>query len=381
LKSQDYKSSRLKKILDVEKQYRYWPKVKKYYFAGRFYTPRPTLMLFNITNRCNSRCVMCNIWLKQNKEHSDLSLDEVKYVFNDSFIRENIDNVWLSGGEPVLREDLAEIASIILGSCTRLETLNIASNGLNPDLVMRRVREVQEVLEGSGVELVVQVSLDGIGETHDKIRNISGAYEKAERTIEELKELKERNVLELILNCVVQPENAHQLNDIHEYAKSSGLHILFSPVAVAGGYYDNVSKTDKLVFNEEQKNAVISFMEELADGDHTPVGYFYRSNINILKGGRRTRRCVSNYLAVYIEYDGSIGLCPYSGTDLKCGQILEQPLKSVWYSRKTHVLKTCIERERCPTCTLSCTLGCEAGLKESLAFFNSHLAGLRNQGI
>ena len=66
----------------------------------------PKSLIFPITYRCDSRCVMCSIWEK--KPRQEMSLDELERAFSDNLFR-RIQNVNITGGEPTLRKDLSDL--------------------------------------------------------------------------------------------------------------------------------------------------------------------------------------------------------------------------------------------------------------------------------
>lgn len=87
----------------------------------------PKVMIFPVTYNCNARCCMCNIWKSQNKD--DISLIEIKKVFSDEVICENLESVNLTGGEPLLRKDLLQIIRTIIYYCKKLKVITLNTNG------------------------------------------------------------------------------------------------------------------------------------------------------------------------------------------------------------------------------------------------------------
>ncbi|MFL5804309.1 MAG: radical SAM protein, partial [Roseiflexaceae bacterium] len=152
---------------------------------------RPFSMILVVTRRCNSRCKMCFIW--QEKKSPMLSLDQYRQIFREPL--PSIRALALSGGEPTLRADLAEIWAIARPALPRLEYGLLATSGLNVQRTLDHVEKIMQQIErdpGRMKWFEVQVSLDGIDETHDHVRGIAGFFTRVQRTLAGLAELRQR---------------------------------------------------------------------------------------------------------------------------------------------------------------------------------------------
>lgn len=128
--------------------------------------PGPTQAILAVTYRCNARCGMCDIW---RKEH----LPEVEPSFY-YHLPPSLREINLSGGEPFLRDDLEKIVAVITERLPRVRIL-ISSNGLLADRIARLAPALRKI----NPRLGLRVSIDGFAETHDRIRGIPGAHERA----------------------------------------------------------------------------------------------------------------------------------------------------------------------------------------------------------
>lgn len=136
----------------------------------------PLAMSFVITDRCNSRCLTCNIGARYLDDPSvadgELSLDEYHRLFP------HIGRpgwVTFSGGEPLLRPDFVAVVSE-LARVVRPQVINIPTNAT---LVERTLAAVARILDGLGrSQLVVNLSLDGVGAVHDRLRGFPGNFER-----------------------------------------------------------------------------------------------------------------------------------------------------------------------------------------------------------
>ncbi len=162
----------------------------RWYFGFRYkllrkkpFTP-PTLNLL-VTLRCDMRCRHCFLWerLEAPADARELSLGEIEAMARTM---DPLFSLVLSGGEPFLRNDLAEIARSF-HEHTRVKVLTVLTGGQMSgrilDVTRQILRRCPEML------VAVGVSLDGVGPRHDEIRRKAGAFDRAVRTVGMLKEL------------------------------------------------------------------------------------------------------------------------------------------------------------------------------------------------
>jgi Fe-coproporphyrin III synthase len=128
------------------------------------------LFLF-VTSRCNSKCRTCFYASELNKK-DDMKFEEIEKISRTAPI---FDKLWLSGGEPFLRKELPEIIEAFYRN-NKVKSINLPTNGLLAD----RIDEVTGQLLDKCPELTIHLnfSLDGLGETHDRVRGVPGSFKK-----------------------------------------------------------------------------------------------------------------------------------------------------------------------------------------------------------
>ena len=134
-----------------------------------------------VTSRCNSLCRTCFYWDQLNK-NQDLSFDQIKTV---SETAPEFGKLWVSGGEPSMREDLDEIICTFYRN-NKIHTLNFPTNGLLPDNLDRIVGRVLKDCPNLTVDL--NFSIDGLANTHDTIRGVPNNFVKTLATMERMKQ-------------------------------------------------------------------------------------------------------------------------------------------------------------------------------------------------
>jgi len=167
----------------------------------------PMNLTFSITYRCNSRCRTCNAWKKRSEE---LSLQEWDKVF--ASLGRAPYWVTFSGGEPMLRADVVEIVERAYERC-RPAIINIPTNGLLTDRIVEQTAAIVEACQKS--QVIVNLSLDGWGEEHDRIRNVPGNFRRAMETYRGLRELDAPN-LTLGIHTVVSRYNVETVPRLYE---------------------------------------------------------------------------------------------------------------------------------------------------------------------
>ena len=140
---------------------------------------RPKVLQLPVTNRCNSRCLTCNIW--KIAEKTDCNADVLQSVLKNPFFQK-IEVVGVNGGEPSLYSGIEKLVSALF-VLKRLKRIHIISNGMNGKLLLDKLAKITALCDTHHVKLYLTVSVDGIGSVHDAVRGISGAFEKTIQTV------------------------------------------------------------------------------------------------------------------------------------------------------------------------------------------------------
>jgi MoaA/NifB/PqqE/SkfB family radical SAM enzyme len=172
----------------------------------------PIHLILFVTDRCNARCGTCFYWQNLNRGCA-LELPQVEAI-----ARSFGEIVWLdiSGGEPFLRKDLPAVCHTFARQ-NRVRFINIPTNGIQTDQIVSLVAEI--LAGGDGFQLNIAVSLDGVGETHDRIRGVPGNYGKAVATLAELRRLRrDQPRLSVSVVTTLMAGNAEDVKQLLEMA-------------------------------------------------------------------------------------------------------------------------------------------------------------------
>jgi MoaA/NifB/PqqE/SkfB family radical SAM enzyme len=170
----------------------------------------PLNLTISVSYRCNSRCKTCNVWQRPN---DDFTIEE----YNKTFESVGRDAFWFtfSGGEPTLRKDLPDMVAAAYNHC-RPGIINIPTNGIQDKIIPGRIEKVLQAAPTS--EVIINLSLDGVGEKHDIVRGVKGNFERAMRTYAGLKALKGRyKNFTLGVHTVISNFNIDEFDNIHAF--------------------------------------------------------------------------------------------------------------------------------------------------------------------
>ena len=106
----------------------------------------PRFAIVAVLDRCDAKCVMCNIWKEHQRDETSLS------YFNT--LPESLRSVNVTGGEPFMRQDLAEVIRIIDKRCHHPRIL-ISSNGFNTKKILNKTEEILGINRRVGFRLSV----------------------------------------------------------------------------------------------------------------------------------------------------------------------------------------------------------------------------------
>ncbi len=164
-----------------------------------------SLVILFVTSKCNSKCRTCFYWSSLNQQ-GDLSFDEMRRL---SESMPPFQDLWVSGGEPFMREELAEIIHTFHLN-NQVRSVRIPTNGLLRSAVLETTERILK--ESPGLDLEIDFSLDGFSSTHDHIRGVPGGFEKTIETIGAIHPLRDRNKrLTIKATSVICAENYSEI--------------------------------------------------------------------------------------------------------------------------------------------------------------------------
>ena len=315
----------------------------------------PKSLIFPVTYRCDSRCLMCSIWEKDRRQ--EMSLEELEAAFSDNLFRK-IQNVNITGGEPTLRKDLSQVVRLIINKMPKLGKITLTSNGLNTDRVVTSSAEISGICSESDIDFLVGISLDGVGKVHDEIRNVPRAFERTSETILRIRELQQRphNKMRLSVNCTITRKNLYDLENVIDWCSGHSVYVNFIIAEFSENFYSNKDVEERLRIEGEDKAYFISFLEKLA-GEKSLFNlsaYFHHDMLEIIKNNKaRTVPCIYGFDGFAFDIYGDLYYCILWD---KIGNCLDESCSSLYYDPKNVLYRKKSLREKCAKCATSCML-------------------------
>jgi MoaA/NifB/PqqE/SkfB family radical SAM enzyme len=309
----------------------------------------PLMLPLNLTitpsPRCNSRCVTCNIWKKQADE---LSLDEWDEVFR------NLGHVpyWvtISGGEPFLNQGIVALCQSLYEHC-HPGIINIPTNALLHTTIPEAVEAIARSCSNS--QIIVNLSLDGIGEQHDKIRERAGNFEKFEKSYQALKRLQCPN-LSIGIHSVISTFNVDDVASLYDYAFSLQPDSYITEIAEERAELDTIgleitpsleqySKAMDLLVNRiaEQRFRGISKVTQAFR-----VEYYHLVKA-ILARQTQVIPCYAGWTSAHIYADGQVWPCCVRADSLGSLRDVGYVFHKVWFSEKAQKARQSIKNREC----------------------------------
>jgi MoaA/NifB/PqqE/SkfB family radical SAM enzyme len=298
--------------------------------------------------RCNSRCKTCNVWLLPN---DDLVLEEWNRVFQ-SLGRAPY---WFtfSGGEPTLRKDLPDMVASAYRHC-RPGIINIPTNGIQHKVIPGRVERVLEAAPKS--EVIINLSLDGLGCKHDEIRGVRGNWSHSLNTYAALQALKSRHKnLTLGVHTVISNFNVDSFPELCEYVQRE-----LKPDSFITEIAEERVELDTVGLGitptaEKYTVAIDALLESMREQRLTGVAEvaqaFRREYYELVKRTLREHRqvipCMAGVASAQIAPNGDVWTCCVRAQSMGNLRDHDYDFGSVWRSGKAAQLRRSIKAGEC----------------------------------
>lgn len=272
---------------------------------------------------CNLKCHMCPFWRRPDEKL--LSLEEEKLMLK-SLQELGVSFMGFEGGEPFMRKDLPEILEY---SHSRFHT-SVVTNGW---MLKEKLKAVKDNID------YMFVSIDGIGETHDKLRGVKGSFSRALEGVEAASE-----VIPVSFSSTITSENCDEVEDIVELAVRMNISVSFQVA------YDYSTAEKKSPSSQKLRSAITRLLELKKSG--APIvesKEYFESVMNSWYKGV-SWKC-KPWLTMNVDPQGRLVspcyvLNEYTGTR----KIWEIDLRKAWNSVDWETY------ESCNKCALSCYL-------------------------
>jgi len=310
----------------------------------------PRLLPLNLTlspsPKCNSRCLTCNIWMKRENE---LTIDEWDKVL--ASLGQAPYWFTISGGEPLMYPHVVELAQSAYKHC-KPGVINIPTNAILPSIPDRVERIAKSCPES---QLIINLSLDGVGKKHDFIRGIPGNFEKFEERLRELLSLrKQLPNLTVGIHSVVSVFSVGHLDELIAYADKSGADQFITEIAEPRVELDTVGLpiTPTADAYKRAIDSLIGYVESkqfrgMAKFTEAFRIEYYKLVKNILTEQDQVIDCYAGWVSAQIYADGTVWPCCVRADDLGNLRDHHYDFKEIWFGEKIKESRRSIAAKEC----------------------------------
>ena len=290
----------------------------------------PKWIAWEVTQKCNLKCVHCRCSSDEASSEGDFTTAEGKKLLTE-IAEFSKPVVVLSGGEPLLRKDIFELAEF--GSSLGLRMCMATNGALVDDDICRRMREVDIKM--------VSLSLDGSSAAvHDDFRQCPGAFDGVIRAAETFR----RNGQKFLINSSFTKRNQADIPQVFHLAKSLGATAWYMFMIVPTGRGEEIMS--ELISKEDYEEILEWHYQQEKDEDAilmrpTCAPHYYRvapqrakaegvtferRSLSFSTGGGKG--CIAAQSICLIDCFGNVKPCSYFPR--AAGNIKETPFREIW---------------------------------------------------
>jgi len=306
----------------------------------------PAKACWEVTYQCNSDCRGCSR-RKNDPNRKILSTEEGKNLISE-LGKLNVLSLNLSGGEPMLREDIFEL--IYHAKKNTSMSITMSSNGLliNNEKLIK--------LSKAGLD-IIYLSLDGANSAnHDDRRGIKGNFDKTLKVIDIIRSHRIKDRPKIFINTVVTKKNLEELSEIAVLSEKQGVEgmsfQLFEKCEEKEYFGDDeleISPKDA----ENLRDAVINLLKN--HKKLIPVSEEYLDRFSdYIQDSRMVYeyRCVAGYAYCLIDAYGEVFPCTTKYKSM--GNLRDMSFKDLWFSNDSKNLRDEIKLDKHPPCWFNC---------------------------
>jgi MoaA/NifB/PqqE/SkfB family radical SAM enzyme len=303
--------------------------------------PSPPFLILFINSICNMKCEHCFYWRNLNRR-DDLTRAEL-FALSSSLGR--IENLSLSGGEPFLRPEFAEICRQFIRH-NQVAQIYVPTNGYFTD---RMVKQIGETLAEQELQLfVAEISLDGLAEFHNTFRASPGSFERAMQTYDALAELQACDPrLRIHAISTATGVNMDEIRRLTTYLFDRCPKMDHHNLAIIRGDRKNPSLQGPSLHEYQQLYAYIRAL--WAPREHGRYGAMVEPMLQWAKVQTAAKRtqvipCRAGVLSAVVYSNGDVSVCELHKP---LGNLRQQSFWEIWNSQEARRLRHSIARKDC----------------------------------
>ncbi len=327
------------------------PGYKMFYRFAMGRPPLPANFTLSLLYSCNSRCATCNVY---EKKVNNLTVDEYERIF--ASVGKAPFWFTLSGGEPFLRKDIVEIVKVLYQR-SRPAIINIPTNGSLFRVIPQRVEAMLKACPET--DIVINLSLDEVGEKHDQIRGYPGNWQRAMETYRALKELKRYPNFTLGIHTVISVFNVKRFPEI--YSELIKLEPDSYITEIAEQRVELGTMEEEITPELSDYAQAISFLiEEIKKNELKGLAniarsfrlQYYQMAKRFLNVNNSALPCYAGIISCQISPDGDVWPCCIRADSMGNLRTVDYDFLKVWNSAQAKKIRKSIKKREC-SCPLA----------------------------
>ena len=314
---------------------------------------RPTVLIYNCTWVCDAKCTMCHNW-KFGDRKSDMTLEQLEPVMAKPFWGA-VENLNISGGEPTTRNDLPEMVELFHRHLPRLRKIGINTTGLTPHRAIPMLTRIVDFCATQGILISIRVSLDGIGDIHNQVRDVKNGFDKACKTIDAMQALADRHDnFQFGIAATIFGTNMEDAENILAWARTKNLDVVFNMLRFTDAMLHNKDLQETIGFKEREEAFMRKFFLERVQEESILSGqafmYLHYADM-IANGYQRTMPCPFQSQGLLLNPNGDLHYCENSE---KLGNVLDDAASALYFKAESLAHREHLKDKVCPTCLSPC---------------------------
>ena len=312
---------------------------------------RPTSIVLLVTERCNARCIHCDIWKNRGKEDRP-SQDQWQTLLKDLRVWLGPVQVVFSGGEALLNRSTIELVQYASSIKLFAELL---THGFWED--QTKIEMLAAARPGR-----VTISLDGVGSVHDTVRGREGFFNRTEKTIQTLLRMRKTlaSPLSIRLKTVIMKQNLADVCNVAHFAQRHGVEVFYQPIEQNYNTVENPSWFEESATWPDDIPRAVAAVRELKQlkSDGLPIvnsreqldamiPYFENPAANRVAiqahAAHEKKLSCSALTMLQIQANGDVTTCCSMPP---VGNIKERPIREIWSTRPRWWESGCCLAER-----------------------------------
>ena len=330
----------------------------------KYFLPRiggvsyPIYLLYFVTSKCMGRCRHCFYWRSINQDEDPLTLEEISAL---SRKLGRLLQLTITGGEPLLRDDLAEIFKIFY-RYNQPFNFGLATSGFFPDKLEKVMKEVLEGTRKSN--FTVGLPVEGPQELNDYIRDLKGAFERTVASLKMLNGLKRSYPgLTTLVDITASGFNQEHLLETYQMIRDQMAPDLINLIILRGEPKEPEAKK----IDPEKIRQVINLMENDVKAGKIP-GYRFSAKVlhskdiilrrialDLFEGKKARLFCQAGRLIGVIYPEAEVYPCELWKEPIGNLRDFDYDLRKIWRSEKADRVRREIVETKC-ACYHQCFL-------------------------